>query len=414
MDLPTPEISLTTLGCGLKVVSRYIPQAQVECMGVAVDAGSRDDPAQSEGVAHFVEHTIFKGTPRRRASYILNRMEAVGGELNAYTTKESTMVYALAPAGNLQRGATLIAELVQESSFPSEELERERDVVADEIDSYLDTPSDAVMDDFEEMIFRDCRPLSHNILGDKESLLRLDSLTCRRFLEQHYTPENMVFFYSGPEKADKVIKLSEKIFTTLGQRMLSRVKVGPSWEQASAQKQVIDKGLHQSHTVMGTLLPGLNDHRRTALSLLANVAGGPGMNSLLNVALRERRGLVYSVDASVGMMSDVGTFSIYFGCDREDYKKCARLTDQIMRNLAENGLTPTQLAAAKKQGIGQMILASQNPENSALAMARSTLYHGQPHTLSHTIERIESLTTDEMRAAASLLHPDRYSSLTFL
>lgn len=414
MKLPdNQEIKEHKLPCGLRVVARHCPDWAVECVGMAIDAGSRDDPRGREGVAHFVEHTIFKGTQTHRASYILNRMEQVGGELNAYTTKEMTMVYAMSPAGNLRRGAGLIAELITESVFPADELDKERDVVADEIDSYLDMPADAVVDDFEEQIFSGDASLAHNILGTKESLARLDSHACREFLETRYTPGRMVFFYSGPSEPGKVFAFAERLFDGFDREDVYNRE--PFDGKTGTPRTVnLDKKLHQAHTLQGVLIPGMYDDRRMPLSLLTNVLGGPGMNSLLNVAMRERRGLVYSVDANMGVLTDVGVLSVYFGCDRDDVKRCKDLARRIIDKIYCNSLTPRQLAAAKRQYAGQLVLGSQSVENSTLAMARSALYFGTPWTTRQTVDHVLSITGEQVAAAAEFLNPESFSTLTFL
>ena len=393
------DIHYATLPSGLRLVAAR-RDVVVEHCGVAVNAGSRDETPDMYGLAHFVEHTIFKGTSHRRAWHILNRMELVGGELNAYTTKEETLLYSTFPAGNLSRAVELIADLVQDSRFPAVELDRERLVVADEIDSYLDVPSEGIFDDFEELIFAGS-PLAHNILGDKESLKRFDSEVCRSYLDRFYTPGEMVFFYSGPENPDKVVRLAEKYFSTLNRVDHARDRVSPPVLDAFDETRHIDT--HQAHTVLGARVDGMMSSDRFAIALLTNMLGGPGMNSLLNVALRERRGLVYTVDAGTSLMSDTGLFTIYFGCDSEDVSRCVKLVNNTISYLAETLLSPRRVEEAKKQYAGQLTVASVNSEQSAISMARNTLYRGSAMSASEVINEINSLTAADIQRIAGTL-----------
>ncbi len=394
------EYQYSTLPCGLRIVTCHRENALVEHCGLAINAGSRDEIPGQFGLAHFVEHTIFKGTSRRRAWHILNCMERIGGELNAYTTKEETMVYTTAPSGYLARALDLVADLVTDSRFPTAEIDRERQVVADEIDTYLDTPSEAVFDDFEELIFAGS-PLAHNILGSRESVAGLNSATCRRYLEYFYTPGEMVFFYSGPEKPARVEAMAARTFRNFSRPDNPRLRSTPT--AASRFDTIKTIGSHQAHTVLGTQLPGLNDPLRYAMSLLTNILGGPGMNSLLNVALREKRGLVYTIDASTSLMTDTGLFNIYFGCDCEDVDRCLKLIEKTIRPLAETELSPRRLAEAQRQYIGQLTIASTNTEQGALSMARSTLYRGHALTHKEMHEAISSVTPADIRECAGRL-----------
>lgn len=390
------EISYAVLGNSLRVVTRR-NGSPVAHFGVAINAGSRDERPGEYGLAHFVEHTIFKGTRRRRAWHILNRMELVGGELNAYTTKEETMLYSTFPAGNLERAADLIADLVEDSQFPAVEIDRERLVVADEIDSYLDVPAEGIFDDFEDLIFAGS-PLGHNILGNEKELEGFSTDVCRGYLTRFYTPGEMVVFYSGPETSAKVLRTVEKCFRSLTRPDTPRGREVPVVVPEFDQERQIDS--HQAHTVMGARVPGMLDSGRYAMALLTNMLGGPGMNSLLNVALRERRGLVYTIDAGTTMMSDTGLFTIYFGCDREDVGRCRRLVNNVIGDIADKGVTPSKLAEAKKQYLGQLAVASVNTEQNALSMARSTLYRGSVVTSAQVRAEIEAVDVARLRDCA--------------
>jgi len=391
------------------MVHRHTPGATEHC-GVAVGTGSRNDPDNLHGLAHFVEHTIFKGTSRHRAGYILNRMESVGGELNAYTTKEETMVYAVMPRGNYRRATDLIAELVIESEFPEREIDREREVIADEIDSYLDTPSEAVYDDFEDLLFAGS-PLGHNILGTRESIAEITSGDCRRYLIDHYTADNMVYFYSGPETPERVFAYACRMFTSLP-ATAARIRHTPLATVDRFDIHRTDSSSHQAHTVIGTRVAGLHSPDRHAMALLSNILGGPGMNAILNVALRERRGLVYTVESSVTMLSDTGTMAIYFGCDPDDTDRCLHLVTQCIDRFTSRWLTPRHLDNARRQYLGQLAVSSDNKEQMALSTGRSMLCYGAVPDANAIRDRILAITVDDLRTAASALAHDRLSRLT--
>jgi len=411
IKIPRQDITLTHLPNGLRLVHRLTPKARTGIFGVAVRAGSADEMPGEFGLAHFVEHTIFKGTERRSSWHIINRMEAVGGELNAFTTKEETVVYSIFPSGAAARAAELIADLVRNSRFPDKELEKERNVVADEIDSYLDSPADAVFDDFEDLLFAG-RGVGHNILGSRHTLDSFNSQSCSRWLHRFYVPENMVVFYSGAQSADRIATLTEKYFgsmTSVGTPVRPETGSSIGTGAAFSRHKAIDS--HQTHCVTGIEVPGLYSDTRHAVALLANLTGGPGMNSLLNVALRERRGLVYSVETSTSMFTDCGMMAVYFGCDPEDTSRCAELTREVFRHIASGKLSDSRIEKAKKQYIGQIILASDNRESNILTAARTTLFRGKPSNLESTAEAIKAVRSYELQTLAEEFS-ERCCSLT--
>lgn len=399
------NIRYHTLSNGLRAVAR-MSASPVEHCGVAVNAGSRDESEELQGLAHFVEHTIFKGTGSHRASYVRSRMELVGGELNAYTTKEETVVYSTFPAGHLPRAFALIGDMVADANFPEAELAKEKFVVGEEIDTYLDTPSEAIFDDFEELIYAGT-PLAHNILGSRDTLARFDSATCRRWLEERFTPGRMVLFYSGPEKPDKVFALAEKYFGQLRRPDTPLLReVPPICQPFDRVNSTRDS--FQAHTIVGSRIPGLLDPARVDVALLLNILGGPGMNSLLNVALRERHGLVYTIEASTSLMSDNGLLSIYFGCDPDDVKRCLRILGRVVDGLQSSPLSERRLETAKRQFIGELTVCSTNSEQVALSMGRSVLYRGHAISLAETVESIRAVTPARLLdAAAYLTAPSR-------
>ena len=398
-----------TLPNGLRLV-HVATTTQVAWCGLSVNAGSRDEREGHYGLAHFVEHTIFKGTTHRRAWHILNRMERVGGELNAYTTKEGTMIYSVFPHVHLPRAIDLLADLVQWSVFPQGELDRERDVVLEEAASYRDTPSDAVYDDFEDLLFAGSE-LGHNILGRKEDLERLTRDDCLHYLKTLYVPDNMVFFSVGPECPERVFRLAEKCFDGMSHSMIERHRKESG--EAPLFHQVVTIGTHQAHTVVGARLPHLGHPLRYALMLLNNILGGPGMNSLLNVELRERRGYVYTVESTLTMLSDCGWLEIYLGCDPDDVRSSLHVIERITTRLGQEKLPDRRLEAYKKQYCGQLVVAADSTEFMAMRAGRGLLYHGRVATIDETIAHIMAVTPDEIAQAASFLAADRLSSLTF-
>ena len=398
-----------TLPNGLRLV-HVATTTQVAWCGLSVNAGSRDEREGHYGLAHFVEHTIFKGTTHRRAWHILNRMERVGGELNAYTTKEGTMIYSVFPHVHLPRAIDLLADLVQWSVFPQGELDRERDVVLEEAASYRDTPSDAVYDDFEDLLFAGSE-LGHNILGRKEDLERLTRDDCLHYLKTLYVPDNMVFFSVGPECPERVFRLAEKCFGGMSHSMIERHRKVPG--ETPLFHQVVTIGTHQAHTVVGARLPHLGHPLRYALMLLNNILGGPGMNSLLNVELRERRGYVYTVESTLTMLSDCGWLEIYLGCDSDDVRSSLHVIERITTRLGQEKLPDRRLEAYKKQYCGQLVVAADSTEFMAMRAGRGLLYHGRVASIDETIAHIMAVTPDEIAQAASFLAADRLSSLTF-
>lgn len=407
-DTPiSPAVTCHSLESGLRLVHVLLPGLPVAYCGAAVRVGSRDEAPDCPGLAHFVEHTIFKGTARRSSWNILNSMEAVGGELNAYTTKEETVVYSVFPGADPSRAADLIADLVHHSVFPTRELDKERDVVADEIDSYLDSPADAVFDDYEDMLFAGS-PLGHNILGTREALAGFTSETCRNFLEKHYTAANMVVFYGGSMPAGRVFNILERMFGNL--RPGTPAAVAPAPPKVEPFNAVRHVDTHQCHTIVGTRIGGLAALDRYATALLVNILGGPGMNSLLNVALRERRGLVYSVEASTGLFSDCGVLAIYYGCDPADNDRCRRLVTSTVSRIADGLITPVRLAKAKKQFLGQLTVGSTALESRVTGIAHATLFCGRAATAAEIADAINAVGCDTLRTAAAALLP--LSSLT--
>ncbi|MDE6716217.1 MAG: insulinase family protein [Muribaculaceae bacterium] len=405
------EYRYHTLGNGLRIV-HCMHGGDVAYCGLAVKAGSANEDTSQFGLAHFVEHTLFKGTTHRKSYHIINRMERVGGELNAYTSKEETMIYSTFPAQYYERAIELMSDLIANSIFPADELEREREVVIDELQSYRDIPAEAVYDDFEDCFFAGT-PLGHNILGNESSISGLTSQDCTRFIKKWYVPENMIFFSYGKLDFDLLCRYMEKHFGHL-HYSLERCDDDPVAGAVNPpfhKRESIDS--HQSHTIYGAHVSSIYGSDRYTLALLNNILGGPGMNSLLNVSLREKHGYVYTVESAITHYMNDGLFSIYFGCDHQNVSKCLRLIGNTIARLSDTLLSPSALAMAKRQYTGQLLVASDNKENVALAMGKSMLYHGSVQDSVTTYNRIMEVTAEDIRRASSLLIPDRASILTF-
>jgi len=399
-----------TLSNGLRII--HLPtSSQVAYCGFGVNAGARDEKKHEHGLAHFVEHTLFKGTRKRKAWHILNRMENVGGELNAFTTKESTFIYSIFLEKDLQRAVELMSDLIIHSQFPENELKKECEVILDEIQSYEDSPSDLIFDDFENLLF-DGHPLGHHILGKKSTLKTFNTAIGKSFLNQFYVAENMVFFSMSQTDFKQVIKMAEKYLTAipLQQRPILREKP-PVTQKQDIQKK---KKTHLSHVIIGCRVYDMYDEKRYPLFLLNNILGGPGMNSRLNVVLREKNGLVYQVESNITSYTDTGVFTIYFGTDPKNRDKAFGLVEKEITCLRNNKLTATQLAAAKKQVVGQLGVAGDHRESLFLGLGKSFLHYNRFETLPEVFSKIEKISAEQMiETANELLCTERLFKLTY-
>ncbi len=395
-----------TLPNGLRIIHEPTLSKVAYC-GFAIDAGTRDEAEDEQGMAHFVEHLIFKGTEKRKAWHILNRMENVGGDLNAYTNKEGTVVYAAFLTGHLERALELLGDIVFHSTFPQHEIEKETEVIIDEIQSYEDNPSELIFDDFEDMIFRN-HPLGRNILGKPELLRSFRTEDVLSFTRRFYQPGNMVFFVQGQYDFKKIIRLAEKHLSDIPAVTVDNQRMPPPLYVP--ERLVVPKDTHQAHVMIGSRGYNAYDDKRTALYLLNNVLGGPGMNSKLNVSLRERRGLVYNVESNLTSYTDTGAFCIYFGTDIEDMDTCLKLTYKELKRMRDVKMTSSQLAAAKKQLIGQIGVASDNFENNALGMAKTYLHYHKYESSESVFHRIEALTAEQLLEVANEMFAEEYLS----
>lgn len=407
----TMSYNTFTLPNGLRIIHAQTLSHVAYC-GFAVDAGTRDENEKEQGMAHFVEHLIFKGTQKRHAWHILNRMENVGGDLNAYTNKEETVIYSAFLVEHFARAVELLADIVFHSTFPQHEIDKEIEVIIDEIQSYEDSPSELIFDDFEELIFPQ-HPLGRNILGKPELLRNFKSEDALNFTSRFYKPANMVFFIQGNIDFKKVVRIVEKATSDIPFSAVERKRTEPF--VYIPKTLTIQKGTHQAHIMIGSRGYNAYNEKRTGLYLLNNLLGGPGMNSRLNISLRERRGLVYNVEANLTSYTDTGVFCIYFGTDPEDVDRCIRLVYKELKKLRDNKLSTSQLTAAKKQIIGQIGVAGDNFENNALDMGKTFLHYGKFEETKEIFKRIESLTAEQLLEVANEMFDEDYlSTLIYL
>ena len=415
-----------TLDNGLRIIHLPSDSKVVYC-GYQINAGTRNEEPGEEGLAHFCEHVTFKGTERRKAWHILNCLESVGGDLNAYTNKEGTVYYSAILKEHIARAADLLTDIVFHSVYPQAEIDKEVEVICDEIESYNDSPAELIYDEFENIIFKGS-PLGHNILGTAEQVRSFKTEDALRFTRKLYRPDNAIFFAYGDIDFKKLVRLLKKSFLSEERRVKSEKFNSPEAQtqfniqhstfntQHSFEGQtiVMQKNTHQAHVMIGTRAYDVNDNRRMPLYLLNNMLGGPGMNAKLNLALREHNGLVYTVESTMVAYGDTGVWSIYFGCDEHDVKRCLRLVRKELDKFMLKPLSEAQLKAAKKQIKGQIGVACDNRENFALDFGKSFLHYGWEKNVDRLYEQVDEITAEQIQAVAKeLFDKDRLTTLIF-
>ena len=451
-----------TLDNGLRII--HLPSdSQVVYCGYQINAGTRNEEPGEEGLAHFCEHVTFKGTERRKAWHILNCLESVGGDLNAYTNKEGTVYYSAILKEHIARAVDLLSDIVFHSVYPQAEIDKEVEVICDEIESYNDSPAELIYDEFENILFKGS-PLGHNILGTAEQVRSFKTEDALRFTRKLYRPDNAIFFAYGDIDFKKLVKLIQKALgecpkgrelacsadcksaetpteeriaeetpakeriteeTPTGETPTEEMEAGDAnhkvqsskfnvQSKVAGQTIVMQKNTHQAHVMIGTRAYDVNDDRRMPLYLLNNMLGGPGMNAKLNLALREHNGLVYTVESTMVSYGDTGTWSIYFGCDEHDVKRCLRLVRKELDKFMQKPLSDAQLKAAKKQIKGQIGVACDNRENFALDFGKSFLHYGWEKNVDRLYEQVDEITATQIQAVAQeLFDKDRLTTLIF-
>lgn len=441
-----------TLDNGLRII--HLPSdSQVVYCGYQINAGTRNEEPGEEGLAHFCEHVTFKGTERRKAWHILNSLESVGGDLNAYTNKEGTVYYSAILKEHIARAVDLLSDIVFHSVYPQTEIDKEVEVICDEIESYNDSPAELIYDEFENILFKGS-PLGHNILGTAEQVRAFKTEDALRFTQKLYRPDNAIFFAYGDIDFKKLVKLIQKALgecpkgrelacsancnsaetpteeriaeeTPTGETPTEEMEAGDAnhkvqsskfnvQSKVAGQTIVMQKNTHQAHVMIGTRAYDVNDDRRMPLYLLNNMLGGPGMNAKLNLALREHNGLVYTVESTMVAYGDTGIWSIYFGCDEHDVKRCLRLVRKELDKFMQKPLSDAQLKAAKKQIKGQIGVACDNRENFALDFGKSFLHYGWEKNVDRLYEQVDEITAAQIQAVAQeLFDKDRLTTLIF-
>lgn len=403
--------SVVRLSNGLRLIHKQTA-SPISHFGVLVNAGTRDEDDRKSGLAHFVEHTIFKGTHKRNAYHLLSRMETVGGDLNASTSKEETYFYTSFLSQEYPRAVELLSDIFFHSTFPEKELEKEKTVVLEEIGYYQDTPSELIFDDFENLVFAG-HPLGRNILGTRQSVKKMSRQDILDFLAGNYTLENVVLSSVGNIPANKLLGLCERHFGNNAIPELKRSRTPfVSYQPMTSE---VRKSTTQANALLGNIAYPINDDKRTPFMLLTNILGGPGMNTRLNMSIREKKGLAYTIEASYTPFSDTGLFSIYFGCEKLHTNQCMELIYKELKKMRENRLGTRQLFNAKKQFIGQLALSYETRLNEMLSLGHAAFFFEDIDTTEESIEQIGDVTADEiLEVANEILIPDQFSTLIYL
>lgn len=407
-------MEIFTLPCGLRVVYEHRVSPIVHC-GYVVSAGTRHETGEQSGMAHFIEHMSFKGTRRRTSYDILNELERGGGELNAYTTKQETVYYATIQKRYFRQAVDLLSDIVFRSTYPQDEIDKEAEVICDEIDSYRDSPSELIFDDFEALMYPG-QPLGRSILGDKERLRRYTTGDARAFADRWYHPRNAVFYFYGGISRDMIERVLDECLDAdeLGAEEAKNNGFTVPSPAIAGTTRTVHKETHQAHVVLGAPTFAGTDERRYALALLNNMLGGPGMNSRLNLSLRERAGLVYSVDAYLNTYPDTGFWSVYFGCDPDDVERCCDLAADELARFCDTPLLVKELKAAQLQLCGQIVIATENYESYALNLGKTYAHYGTRYDLNTVIKRLKSVTPAELQAVAREVYaPARLTTLIY-
>jgi predicted Zn-dependent peptidase len=404
------EFETFTLSNGLRFVHKRVKSAVAYC-GLTINAGTRDELEHEHGMAHFLEHVLFKGTKTRTSLKISTLLENRGGDLNAFTTKEETAVHAVALRGDVGKAFDIISDIVFNPTFPSAELEKEKDVVRDEINLYRDSPSELIFDEFEELLFP-ASSLGRSILGSAKSLRTFSQKSVHSFVNRCYTTDRMVFSSVGCFGVERVAKLAEKYFAHLPcTAAKGKREPIPSYK---VFKKETKKSTYQAHCLLGNRTFGYAHDNRFALFLLVNILGGPSQNSRLSLALRETHGLAYGVEAASTLYSDCGAATIYFGTEKKAVEKCLSVVDEELEKLRSGKLTPAQLNQAKRQLLGQIAIGSESNEQTMLGMGKSLLAYGKIDTAKEVEEHIRSITAEQIQAVTcEVFNPKNLSSIIY-
>ncbi len=385
-----------TLPNGIRIVHRNSDRL-VGHLVIMVNTGSRDELAGEEGLAHFIEHVIFKGTNKRRLHQVLGNLENIGADLNAYTTKEETCIHASFLSSYYPKAIDLFSDILFNSTFPEKEIAKEKDVVLDEINSYKDSPSELIFDEFEEMLFSG-HPLGRSILGSPSSVRKISRKKIISFLGNHYNTDQIVISSVGNITFSRLVKLITASFGSVEANL--RTHARQEFNPMPPKQLIQSRRVFQTHCIIGNLAFSYADSRRTALALLTNLLGGPAMNSRLSMALRERHGLSYNIESVYTPYAETGSFMIYLGIDNGSLERALNLVNKELKKLMDNNLGVMQLHTAKQQFIGQLAISFESNLNDALSMAKSLLVYDTVDTHEVLISKINALTVEQIREAA--------------
>lgn len=391
------KYNIATLANGLRVI--HLPNnSKIAYCGYQIKAGTRNEKPGDEGLAHFCEHVTFKGTQTHTSTAIINKLESVGGDLNAFTNKEDTVFYSAIPVEHFAKAVDVLSDIVFYSIFPQAEIDKEVEVICDEIESYNDSPAELIYDEFENLVFKG-HPLGHNILGSADRVRSFATADAMRFTQQYYRPDNAIFFVYGNIDFKRLVKTLEKLTPKQQQESV----VDEALVVANGrlpELTILNHDTHQAHVMIGNRAYSATHPLRIPLYLLNNMLGGPGMNARLNIILRERRGLVYSVESSMVCYGDTGLWAVYFGCDPHDVNRCVRLVKGEFKRLMEKPLSEKTLAAAKKQIKGQLAVACDNNENFAIDFGKSFLHFGDEKDIEKLYQKIDAVTAEQIQQVA--------------
>jgi len=388
-----------TLKNGIRIIHQRT-DSPVAHLGVLINAGSRDEKEEEHGLAHFIEHSVFKGTKKRKAYHVISRLEDVGGELNAYTTKEETVLYSTFLTEYYDRTAELLSDILFNSVYPEKELKREKEVIIEEINSYKDSPSELIFDEFEELVY-DGHPIARNILGTSKKLRSFTRDSIFAFIENNYHTDQMVISSVGNIDFGALIKMLEKYFGHVPEKLRQSSRV--RFEGYIPQQRTLQKDTFQSHCVVGNTAFDVQHPSRISMVLLNNILGGQALNSRLNLALRERRGMAYNVESNYTAYSDTGLFNVYFGTDRENLEKALVLVQKEFDLFRDKKLGAVQLSKAKKQLIGQIAVSTESREDMMLTIGKSYLLFDKVDPLRVVFKKIEEITAEQLFEVANIV-----------
>jgi len=405
------DYQLITLNNGLRVAHLKVSSTLLVHCGFVINSGSRDD-GPIEGIAHFLEHMLFKGTQRRKTVHVLNHLENVGGELNAFTTKEPTSVYATVQKKHFQRAVDILVDITFRSSFPDSEIQKEKTVIKDEINMYLDNPDENIYDEFQEMVFEN-HPLAHNILGTEKSISQINSQHLKQFIENNYTSDNIVFVVVGNVSINRTVEALNKFMDDIN---LSSLSKSHNYQPIKYLPKKVEKpsDFGQSYGIMG--IPCYTDthEMRYPMILLNNLLGGPGMNSRLNLGIREKYGFTYHIESGYSAFSDTGLFHCYLSCEEQYLKRSFELIRKELQKLKNKKLGRLQLQQAKNQISGNLIISSESRTGLLLHIGKGIVKYGRANSIIETISKIENVSADQvLEAANEIFNFEEFSELIY-